>query len=510
MGCMREKGAVDLCPACNWREGTPAASILELAPGTVINGVYVLGRVVGEGGFGVTYIGWDLANRRRVAVKEYFPRTVATRTAGSSMVTPLAPQSAEDFEYGLKRFSEESRVLTMFRDHPCIVSCLDFQSANGTAYLVMEFLEGKTLAAYLRERNGRMGCEPAFNVTMRILDGLREVHHHGLLHRDVSPDNIFLTRTNGVKLLDFGAARFAMGERSQNLSVILKPGYAPPEQYLRRGRQGPQTDIYATGATFYRAVTGQVPPEALERKTHDSLEPPSRLGVTVEPHVEKAMMRAMSLEMRDRFKTAQDFQEALRRFKVDTNPERKPAAARVPNIYLAYAVGALLGALVYLPFLFPSRFGWAGTPHPAPTIARPAAPTGSNSPLPSPAASPAIQISYGTFEANLTGGRVSADINFQIRPFEGRHGCAVLVLADGAGAYLLNSSGKTFEVLRDFTSSNDQAPVSVHFDDAAPASATAADPTRKLAAQTILFANPCSVADDPLISKSVAIPVRTP
>jgi serine/threonine protein kinase len=506
MGCMRDRDAAEVCPACNWREGTPAAGLSELPPRTVINGAYVLGRVVGEGGFGITYIGWDLANRRRVAVKEYFPRTAATRTSGSGLVTPLSPQWSEDFEYGLQRFAEESRVLTMFRDHPCIVSCFDFQSANGTAYLVMEFLEGKTLAAYLRERNGRMPCDAAFNVTMRILDGLREVHHNGLLHRDISPDNIFLTRTNGVKLLDFGAARFAMGERSQNLSVILKPGYAPPEQYLRRGRQGPPTDLYATAATMYRAITSHVPPEALERQAIDNLQPPSRLGVAIEPHVEKALLQALSIEMQDRFKTAQEFQEALRNSAVvvapvPKKPQLEAPRARRPNVYLTYAVGIVLGALLYLPLVVAYRAGSASTP-PAASAPSPAPPP------PAAAASPKVQISYGKFEASLTEGRIVGDVSFQIEPFLGHDGCAMLALADENGKYLENAPGKTFQILKDFPSTEGQISGPIHFDGPAPESVTSAHPTPKLSAQTILFGNPCDVADDPVISKSVLIPLK--
>jgi serine/threonine protein kinase len=507
---MMDKGARDACPFCGWREGTPAASISELPPRTVINGAYMLGRVVGEGGFGITYIGWDLSNQRRVAVKEYFPRTAATRTAGSTMVTPLSAQSSEDFEYGLARFSEESRVLGLLQDHPCIVSVLDFQPANGTAYLVMEYLEGKTLAGYLRDRNGRIGCEAAFNVTMRILDGLREVHEHGLLHRDISTDNVFLTQTNVVKVLDFGAARFAMGERSQNLSIILKPGYAPPEQYLRRSRQGPQTDIYAAAATFYRAVTGQTPPDALERQSHDTLEPPSRLGIPIEPHVEKAILRAMSLEMRDRFKSAREFQEALQGASVTPGPntDQRPKARRKsrPNVYLAYLAGSLVGVLFALPAVlyFSHLHGQAEAAAPqhanagrAPSV-----------PPPSPAASPpaaTLQVNYGRFEAGIADGRLTADITFQIAPFEGRKGCAVLVLADRAGKYLVRPGGGTFELLKDFTTGGNSH-VEVHFDGSSPLSTS--QPKGDYSAQTILYANPCDVDDDPVISKSVLIPLR--
>jgi serine/threonine protein kinase len=521
---MREKAsAADLCPACNWREGTPCASISQLPPRTVINGAYLLGRVVGEGGFGITYIGWDVANRRKVAVKEYFPRTAATRMTGSGHVTALSQHSAEDYEYGLKRFSEESRVLTMFRDHPCIVSFLDFQSANGTAYLVMEFLEGKTLAAYLREKSGRIAPDAAFNVTVRILDGLREVHHNGLLHRDISPDNIFLTSTNGVKLLDFGAARFALGERSQNLSIILKPGYAPPEQYLRRGRQGPQTDLYATAATLYRAITGQVPPEALERQAKDTLQPPTRLGVTLEPHAERAILRALSLEMGDRFKTAQEFQEALRVPGIAPLPEVKeprlphravktPAVKGRPSVYLVYAVGTLLAALVYSPFLFPGRFGLAGTPRtPVATQSAPAVPASAEAapgPAPAPAGNPPKpHIDYGPLEVELTGGRIEGKIAFQIAPFQGHTGCAMLALVNEGGRYVENAPGRIFQILQDFTSDDDRAAVAVHFEGPVP-EATIAGAGSKFSAQVILYGNPCRVEDDPVISKSPVAPVR--
>jgi len=509
MGCMREKGAAEICPACSWREGTLPNSLLELVPGTVINGVYMVGRVLGEGGFGITYIGWDIANGRRVAVKEFFPRTAATRTSGSSLVTPLSPQSAEAYEYGLSRFSEESRVLTMFRDHPCIVSCLDFQSANGTAYLVMEYLEGKTLAAYLREKSGRIGGEAALNVTMRVLDGLREVHEHGLLHRDISPDNIFLTRAAGVKLLDFGAARFAIGERSQSLSIIFKQGYAPPEQYLSCSRQGPQTDLYAAAATLYKSVTGEIPPPSIERQTHDTLEPPSRLGVALPPKVEDALMRALSLEMRDRFKTAKDFQEALcgrggAEIAPDPPPQRR--GKRKPNVFVAYAVGTLLGAALYLPLFLPGRFGLFGRPAEPPHASPPPATSSAQPAAPPKQDPPKLQVNYGTFQARLSNGRIESEVVFQILPFQGRHGCAVLVLSDEDGSYIKDPPGKTFELLRDFTTNNDQDAVTVRFQGDAPAAVTTT-PYRKLSAQTVLFANPCDVENDPFISKSVVIPL---
>jgi serine/threonine protein kinase len=322
--------------------------VLQLPPRSVIANRYMLGRVAGQGGFGITYIGWDMVNGRKVAVKEFMPQTVATRATGSCLVTPSSQKSRADFEYGLERFSEEARILMLFREHPCIVSFLDFQQANGTAYMIMELLEGMTLADYLRSHDERIPCEQALAIIMLVLDGLREVHAHNLLHRDISPDNIFLTRSKAVKLIDFGASRVAMGERSQNLSVILKPGYAPPEQYQQRGRQGAPTDIYATAATLYRAITGRVPPVSLERQIDDTLKMPSRMHVQVPPNVEAAMRRGLALQMKDRFANVEEFQAALRSTVPCAVMGQQESIRPAPNPFLVYLVGILGTCLLWM------------------------------------------------------------------------------------------------------------------------------------------------------------------
>jgi uncharacterized membrane protein len=216
-----------------------------------------------------------------------------------------------DYEYGLSRFMNEGRILARFRDHPCIVSVLDLVEENHTGYLIMGYLDGTTLKEHTARAGGKLQYEVARQIMMRVMDGLREVHSKGLLHRDISPDNIYLTRQGQVKILDFGAARFETGERSQSLSVVLKEGFAPEEQYRRNGNQGPWTDVYATAATFYRTITGVTPPSALDRLHSDSLQAPSQLGVAVPPQGQAAISRAIAVRAGDRFQSIEAFQEAL-------------------------------------------------------------------------------------------------------------------------------------------------------------------------------------------------------
>jgi hypothetical protein len=306
-----------------------------LPTGTVLNNRYQIDRVLGHGGFGITYLARDLALNVHVAVKEYLPRQLATRAEGASQVSIYTGEAREHYLYGLKKFLEEARSVAQFADHPNIVSTRDFFEANGTAYMVMRYVQGVDFKEYLGQQGGRISFELALKIMMPVMDALRAVHSAGLLHRDVSPDNIYLTRDGQVRLMDFGAARQQTGEHSRSLSVILKTGYAPPEQYRTRGKQGPWTDIYATAATIYRAITGQTPPEALERLEQETLVPPSQLGVTLPEQGERALLKALAIKAEDRFQTMEQYQEALR--------GGAPAPAATP---LGEALAAPVGAAV--------------------------------------------------------------------------------------------------------------------------------------------------------------------
>jgi serine/threonine protein kinase len=312
MGCMEDRGDSSTCARCGWQEGQRLDSPLYLPPRTVLHEQYVVGRVLGHGGFGITYLGWDLNLARRIAIKEYLPGGVAARASGDPRVTAFTGSAKQDFEYGLEKFLEEARTVAKFQNHPGIVAVTNFFRENGTAYLVMEYLNGITLDAYLGRQGGKVAPDAAVRIMMPVMDALREVHAAGVLHRDISPDNVYLCENGQVKLLDFGAARYAFSQHSRNLSVILKEGYAPEEQYRSKGIQGPWTDVYAVAATLYRSIAGTVPQPALDRMDTDDLAPPSTLGIEIAPVAEAALAKALAIRAADRFQSIEDFQSALR------------------------------------------------------------------------------------------------------------------------------------------------------------------------------------------------------
>jgi serine/threonine protein kinase len=282
-----------------------------LLSGTLLQNRYAIEQVIGHGGFGVTYLARDLTLNVHVAIKEYLPRQLATRAEGVTHVSVFSGEAREHFAYGLQRFLEEARSIARFANHPNIVSARDYFEANGTAYMVMEYIDGITFKQFLDQNGGKIPFELAKKIMLPVMDALRQVHDGGLLHRDISPDNIYLTTSGQVKLLDFGAARYFAGEQSKSLSIILKAGYAPEEQYRSRGKQGAWTDVYAVAATIYRAITGITPPEALDRKEEDTLQPPSQFAVMISPGEEQVLGKALAVNAAQRFQTMRDFQEAL-------------------------------------------------------------------------------------------------------------------------------------------------------------------------------------------------------
>ena len=245
---------------------------LALPQGTRI-GDFEFHRVLGHGGFGITYLGWNHALDIPVAIKEYLPSDLATRESDLSVV-PQSSQATADFQWGLDRFIDEARILARFQ-HPNIVRVHHFFHANSTAYIVMEYAEGETLSAYLT-RKGVLTESELKAILHPILDGLEEVHQADFLHRDIKPGNIIIRdEDESPVLIDFGAARQAVGAKSRSVTSIVTPGYAPIEQYSTRGDQGPWTDIYALGGVCYRALTDDVPADATDRMRRDPLIPVS-------------------------------------------------------------------------------------------------------------------------------------------------------------------------------------------------------------------------------------------
>ena len=243
---------------------------LALPPGTRVQD-FEFHRILGHGGFGITYLGWNVALAIPVAIKEYLPADLAMREQDMS-VLPKSSGDEADFHWGLDRFLDEARVMARFK-HPNIVQVQHFFQAHGTAYIVMEYVEGETLSDFLK-RKGTLTESELKNILLPLLAGLVEVHEAGILHRDIKPGNILLRAADGSPVLvDFGAARQAVGARSRSVTAVLTPGYAPIEQYSSRGDQGPWTDIYALGGVCYQALTGTVPNEAMDRIRQDPLIP---------------------------------------------------------------------------------------------------------------------------------------------------------------------------------------------------------------------------------------------
>ena len=307
-GCFQEKPEdTPVCPCCGF-SGEEEQPFLALPMGTVLRGRYVIGKVLGVGGFGITYLGYDLVLEIRVAVKEYMPSGLATRHADRYRVV-LTGRGKEDYESGLDRFLDEARILAKLQGTPHIVSVQDHFQENGTAYFVMEYVDGMSLKVYLASQGGRIPCDQALTILLPIMEALVRVHGLGLTHRDISPDNISITSGGESKLLDFGAARFSAGDE-KSVSVILKHGFAPEEQYSSHGSQGPWTDVYAMGATLYRCVTGQLPPDAIARVRSDTLKRPSELGIPMPADLERAMLKAMEVKAEDRFSSMEAFLQA--------------------------------------------------------------------------------------------------------------------------------------------------------------------------------------------------------
>jgi serine/threonine protein kinase len=228
--------------------------------------------VLGVGGFGVTYLAWDSHLEKPVAIKEYLPGELATRVDGGTAAGAVVPLSAEreaDYRWGLERFLQEARTLARF-EHPSIVRVARYFEANGTAYMVMDYERGEPLKTVLQHTP--QPPEALLKELARpLLDGLGVVHAGGFLHRDIKPENIVVRASGQPVLIDFGAARNAIGGTTRNLTAVLTPGYAPLEQYSGEGRQGPWTDLYAFAGVLYRAVTNHAPPDAVSRLKGDTV-----------------------------------------------------------------------------------------------------------------------------------------------------------------------------------------------------------------------------------------------
>lgn len=297
------------CGACGLTQGSYTPSPHHLPPGTVLKDRYLVGRVLGEGGFGITYIGCDLQLELKVAIKEYFPTDKASRVSQASLeVSSYTGAAGVNYDKGLKKFLQEARTIARMDKQPVIVNVRDFFEINHTAYIVMEYVEGTTFKELVEQRGGRIPAGELLYLIEPLFFALKEMHGNGLIHRDVSPENLMIEKGE-VRLLDFGCARQS-ADGGNTLTIALKHGYAPVEQYQSKG-QGPWTDVYALSATIYYCLTGKKPPQAMDRLVEDELVPPRKLGVDLTQQQEKALLYGMGVAPRRRYQSMEEFHTAL-------------------------------------------------------------------------------------------------------------------------------------------------------------------------------------------------------
>lgn len=302
---------LNVCPECGKSLQADTINNKFLKPGTMLQNKFVVGYPLGAGGFGNTYIGWNTVLLRKVAIKEYYPEQYITRKEDGLTVTVAVEQHQQRFQKGLKQFLEEARSVAALQDIKGVVSISNFFEENGTGYIIMEYLEGMDVKAILKRSGNKKDYEWCRRVILTVLHTLREIHKRGVLHRDIAPDNIFVTKEGVIKLIDFGTAKHASTLANTKAEIVVKKGYAPIEQYGRNVPQGPYTDLYAVAAMFYRMLTGQKPLPANERVQKDSLIPPSEMGIVLPEQAEMAIMICLNVKPEYRLQSADDFMEAL-------------------------------------------------------------------------------------------------------------------------------------------------------------------------------------------------------
>ena len=281
-----------------------------LPAGTLLNDRYLIKGLIGQGGFGITYEGTDTKLGSRVAIKEYYPRVLADRHNSVSLGVSVSTKDDEQYyKDGLEKFLTEARNQAQFLGLENIVYVSDYFQANNTAYIVMEYLDGVTIADYIKE-HGPMSFNRSMTYMVPIMNTLEKIHEKHMIHRDISPSNIMILRDGRVKLLDFGAARDVSSEKS--MSVIVKANYTPIEQYSSQRDQGPYTDIFALCGTIYTMLTGLAPAGIYDRMTNaKALTLPSALGVDITREQEQALMQGLALNPEYRFQTIAELRSAL-------------------------------------------------------------------------------------------------------------------------------------------------------------------------------------------------------
>lgn len=303
-----------------------------LKPGTLLNNKYLVGRALGEGGFGITYVGRDLTLDMKVAIKEYYPNSMATRSGtADSSISLVNWTFSDEFKKGREQFINEAQTIAKMDKESAVVTVRDFFEQNNSAYIVMEFVEGEDLRTIIKKQQKPMDPETLLTLLEPVFGALDELHGIGLIHRDISPDNIMI-ENDRARLIDFGCARETLTGK-QPVDAVLKHSFSPIEQYENRN-MGPWTDVYAMAATIYYCITGRLAPKATDRVLRDELAMPSAFGVKLRPKQEKALMKALAVNPQDRYRSMAEFGKDLF---IHKNKGRRIAMLSVAAAVLAVA-----------------------------------------------------------------------------------------------------------------------------------------------------------------------------
>lgn len=342
----------EACPSCGYKEGDAPEQLYHLYPGTKLHDRYIIGQVLGFGGFGITYKAYDTQLEIIAAIKEYYPSGIVSREPKDPKVNIYNKARRKEYLHGKEGFLDEARNMAKFSSEPDIINVLEYFEENNTAYIVMEFLDGITLSRFISENGGAVDVDTAIQISETVCNALIKIHKEGIIHRDVSPKNIFLCLNGHIKLIDFGAARFSQSENKE-MTIVLTPGFAPPEQYEKVIKQGPWTDIYALGATMYYILTGVRPVESTNRTVCDDLPYPHEINADIPENMSNTVMKAMAMDIHMRFDNVKDLLEALKQ-----NKKVLPVAVEKKRKKRKRTAGLGLASLMLVGGTFAGLYMW--------------------------------------------------------------------------------------------------------------------------------------------------------